>query len=148
MQVLPTAPSPTVTHLMNLVTLMSPSPGRQAPFFSPAQVGPSPHSHTPSSSSTAASAPRNGGERAARDNKRDKDNGTRTGMVALLCFACLLREENAGHSTPRQARQRHRAGTGLSPASLKNSPLAAGLGRRGVNASPQDREGGGPAGQE
>ena len=149
MQVLPTAPSPTVTHLMNLVTLISPRPGLLLPLRLRPSALASSHSHSQYEQGAQQQlvAPRSS-KRAGRDRDRDKGQ-ERNGCLALLVF-----------SKKAKAPHRYRPA-----AALKNSPLAAGcclvwlcallaaatagLGRRGVNARPQDTgQGGRRAGQD
>jgi len=174
MQVLPTAPSPTVTHLMNLVTLISPGPGLGLLLpLRPALA--SSHSHSQYEQAAAAASGSEKQQQAGRKGQRQRQ-GARTEWLPR--FACLLQEGRpltSPRSTPRHAKQqsqdRDRQGRKAKAphrhrpaASLKNSPLAAGclavlcallaaatagLGRRGVNARPQDTgQGGRRAGQD
>jgi hypothetical protein len=104
MQVLPTAPSPTVTHLMNLVTLISPGPGLGLLLpLRPALA--SSHSHSQYEQAAAAASGSEKQQQAGRKGQRQRQ-GARTEWLPR--FACLLQEGRpltSPRSTPRHAKQ-------------------------------------------
>ena len=91
MQVLPTAPSPTVTHLMNLVTLISLPPrssSSSSSSSSPAQAAAlRPHTLTHSTKRQHSTAATSGSEKQQQQGSRNNGQERNGAALALLVFS-------------------------------------------------------------